>query len=409
MRSLIIEGMDTFADWGLVLSSKELNPPAPKFYTVDIPGGDGNINLTKALNDDTVYENRTQEFVFTQYLRGESFEGLKTSISNFLHGQEFDYKLSWDPDYTYHGWFTVDKYGTDGALNQITITVEADPYKSKGMKFETFNVSDGFVAYLPSGRKRVRPVFEFSEDTVVVFEGRRYVVPKGSHTINDVWLKMGTNEVTFVLAGLQSHITHGEMAKFTNDDLAKKKNWELYKGIEKHYVSKIVVTPGESDLTGVITFTATDSKGNVFTQTLDLGDVTVAKSGDVSDKVVISGGYAVVEKWVDVDEDGTKTVLPLAQSVTLECPELFSNYGEIVSLTHDSTANVTYSTAKMNTELVMRKALNSDYMDGGDYAMTNSQMSSHNHAQLTMINVGEQEVTKESQESVWVKYEWLDL
>lgn len=407
--SMTVDGVNTYDDLGLVMEVTENNPPTPKFYTVDIPGGDGNINLTKALTGDTVYQNREIKVTFTLNQPGYDFEQFKTMIYNLWHGTEQDFSFSFDEPYTYHGWLSIASQKRAGNLKQIELTIDADPYKSKGMKTEFFNVSDGLVAYLSSGRKRVKPVFEFSDSTIVVYEGKRYVIPAGTHTINDVWLNQGTNEITFVLAGLQSHITHSEMAKFTHEQLAMRKHWQLYKGIEKYYVSEIKIEGTETPLTGTINFTATDSEGNEFTQALELGTLQVAKYGDVCDTITISDGLARVQKLIEVSDDGSMTLLPLPQSVTIAFPIMFSNYGEITSLTHDSAATVTYTTGKMNTELTMRRATHSDYMEAGDYAMTNAEMSAYNHAALTMINTGEQEVTRERQESVFVQYEWLDL
>lgn len=406
MKSLIIEGKNTFSDWGMVLTSKELTPPTPKYYKVDVPGGDGSINLTHALSGDTSYHNRSQRFVFTLIDRGVDFERAKTGISNALHGKEFDYQLSWDPGYTYRGWFTVDEYVTEKALNQLAITIDAEPYKSKGLKTEFFNVSDGITAHLSSGRKRVKPILEFSADVIVVFEGKRYVIPKGSHTINDVWFKQGVNEITFVLADQRKYITWGELERFSWRELKQKAYWEWYKGIEKHSVSKIVIEGMETPVTGVIAFTATDNAGNVFTQELNLGDLKLARVGDDFDTVTIYDGSAFVRKIID---DAAMTALPLPKSYALSFPVMFSNEAEIVSLVHDSSANVTYETETINVALDYSRAKYADYVEGGKAAATFGEMEMSTWAQLTMINNGAVAVSDTPQESVFVQYEWSDL
>lgn len=407
--SMTVDGLDTLKDLGLHMEVTENNPPEPKFYTVDIPGGDGNINLTRVLTQDTVYDNRTIKLKFTLAQPGYDFEKFKTMLYGMWHGQEKDFSFSFDEPYTYHGWFSFKTQTRKGHLKQMELTIDADPYKKKGTKLENFNVTDGFVANLDSGRKRVQPTFEFSADTIVVFEGNRYVVPKGTHTINDVWFKFGINEVTFVLAGIQSHIEHAEMAMYTHAQLGKKKHWELYKGLEKYYVDEIVMEGTETPLEGIITLTAKDTEANEYTTTLDLGDLKVTRDGDVFDKIVIRDSTAMVQKWIDVGDDGTKTVLPLPESFSIYCPQLFSNFGEIASVTSDTDAVLTYTTDKMNISQTVVRAKHSDYMEGGGYAMTNEQMKAYNHARLELINTDGQEVILDKQESVWVQYDWLDL
>lgn len=408
-RGMIIDGINTFDDLGLVMTERDM-PPAPlKSYTVDIPGGHGEIDLTEAFLGDAAYENREMQFTF-EYLLGDDIEDVRDKLVAMLHGRRKKFSFTFDEGYTYEGRFTVESTKTNGRLQRFVVKVNADPFKTKGLKTEVFNVSDGITVYMHSGRKRVKPVFEFSTDTIVFFEGERYVIPAGTHTINDVWFKEGQNEITFILAGIKSHITHAEMAQYTHEELRTLKQiWQWYKGIERHYVDEIKIDGAETPITGTITFTATDAAGNTITQALDLGDIKLARLGEEYDTVTIKEGNAVVRKIVDVADDGTMTLLPLPQSVTLSFPLLYSNHGEITSLEHDSTATVTYTTDSMNVELVMERATHADYMEGGRRAMTNEEMAQYTHAQLTMINLGTQEVTEELQESAIIQYEWSDL
>lgn len=414
--SMTVNGLDTYDDLGLVMTVNELKPPEPKFYKVDVPGGNGSINLTKALNGDTVYENRSMTFLFTLANEGDDFEQKKTALSNMLHGQEFDFSLSFDPKYTYHGWFSVDAYERKGNMKQIKVVIDADPYKSMGLKTDFFNVTGGIVAHLSSGRKLTKPVFEFSGDTIVAFEGKRYVLPAGTHTINDVYFKQGVNEVTFVPAGITSHLTWGEASKYTWGEFKARPLYDWYKGITKYYVSKIVLTAVETPVTGVITFTATDANGSTFTQTLDLGDLSIQAVGEEADTITIFDGVAHVRKIVDKNGNVLKTVAedtgevsyaPL--SYTFDFPMPFSNDAEITSLTHDTLATVSYETGEMNTEKVIREAMWSDYMEGGEHATTWGEANAYTWAQLRNIDTGDSRVYDVDTESVFVQYEWSDL
>lgn len=403
--SMNVAGKNTYDDLGLIMTVGEMKPPAMKSYKVDVPGGNGSINLTKALNGDAVYENRSMKFLFTLADEGDDFEVKKTQISNLLHGQEYEFTLSFDPQYTYRGWFSVDAYERKGNLKQITVSVDAEPYKSKGVKTDFFNVTDGIVAYLDSGRKMVKPVFECSGDTIIVFEGKRYVLPAGTYTINDLYFTQGVNEITFVKGGITSHVTHMEMMRYTHREIAAKSIYEWFRGIPKYYVSRIVLTGAEEPVTGVITLTATDAIGNTFSQTIDLGEFVFQAVGEFADTITIFDDVAYLRKMIDTD--GTVLILP--QSYTFDFPELFSNDAEIVSLTCDADVALTYETAEMNTTRVTTEAKHADFMEGGAREMTHGQMAKYQIATLMNFIVETNEPYVTEAESVYVQYEWLDL
>ena len=134
---LIVDGVDLSVRFQMILlDGYTLSPPEPKTYTVDIPGGDGGIDLTSAMTGDVAYSNRSQSFTF-MVVDPDSFERVKTDVSNFLHGKSFDYQMTMDPGYTYHGRFSVTEYSHavyayPGLVGVFTISVDAEPYQLKG-------------------------------------------------------------------------------------------------------------------------------------------------------------------------------------------------------------------------------------------------------------------------------------
>ena len=159
---LIVDGVDLTIRFQMaLLDGYTLSPPEPKTYTVDIPGGDGVIDLTQALTGDVAYKNRQQTFPF-MVINPDSFERVKTDVSNFLHGKEFDYQITMDPGYTYHGRFTMTEYSHalyayPGLVGTFMVSVDADPYKSKGLQTYQLNATGGKMFRLESGRKPVHP------------------------------------------------------------------------------------------------------------------------------------------------------------------------------------------------------------------------------------------------------------
>ena len=197
---LIVDGVDLTIRFQMaLLDGYTLSPPEPKTYTVDIPGGDGVIDLTQSLTGDVAYKNRQQTFPF-MVVNPDSFERVKTDVSNFLHGKEFDYQITMDPGYTYHGRFSVTDYSHGmysypGLVGTFNVLVDADPYKSKGLQTYQLNATGGKMFRLESGRKPVHPVIECTQPCRVRWKDVVTVVPVGTYRLNDVVFTQGFNEI----------------------------------------------------------------------------------------------------------------------------------------------------------------------------------------------------------------------
>lgn len=196
---LIVNGVDLSIRFQMVLlDGYTLEPPEPKTYTVDIPGGNGVIDLTDALTGDVAYKNRKQEFIFA-VIDVKNFEKVKTEVSNFLHGRAFDYTMTMDPGYTYHGRFSVDSYSheayANGLLGQFKITVDANPYKLKEHCAYRLNATGGKLYRFESGRRPVHPTVECMQPTWFTWNGKEQVVPAGTYRLNDVVFTYGINEL----------------------------------------------------------------------------------------------------------------------------------------------------------------------------------------------------------------------
>ena len=214
---LIVDGVDLTIRFQMaLLDGYTLSPPEPKTYTVDIPGGDGVIDLTQSLTGDVAYKNRQQTFPF-MVVNPDSFERVKTDVSNFLHGKEFDYQITMDPGYTYHGRFTVNEYSHalyayPGLVGTFTISVDAEPYKLKGHMTYRLNATGGKMFRLESGRKPVHPVVECTQPCKVRWGNVLTQVPAGTHRLNDVLFTQGYNEI-YINSWTFYNITWGELGE----------------------------------------------------------------------------------------------------------------------------------------------------------------------------------------------------
>lgn len=231
---LIVNGVDLTTQFKMVLlDGYTLEPPSPKTYVVDIPGGNGKLDLTESLFNDVVYGNRNQEFTFA-VIYPDDFEKVKTQVSNFLHGKSFNYTMTMDPGYTYHGRFTVSSYAhqmyANGRVGTFKVKVDADPYKLKAAQTFEFDCVGGQIFKLTSGRKPVRPKITTDGSLKVIFDGVLTTLPEGTWTVNDILFRSGENEIY-----LNSHDIHnlkwGELQtnKVTWGDFGQKRLFEWYR------------------------------------------------------------------------------------------------------------------------------------------------------------------------------------
>ena len=187
--------LDTYNNWGLWLTDFEDESPQTKTYTVEIPAGNGVIDLTETLAGDAAYGQGKQTLEFT-YPELDGFQQLKAKIKNAIHGRRFEYVLSFDPEYTYSGRFSVFfSENINEPFGIVTIEIDRDPFKSKGVKTYKLNANGGNVYRFESGRKRVRPTFECSNPTIIEFNGREIMLPQGSYQCPDVIFERGWNEI----------------------------------------------------------------------------------------------------------------------------------------------------------------------------------------------------------------------
>ena len=194
--TVIIGGEDVYSRWGLVLAGEsDLGVAEPKTYTVDIPGGNGTIDLTSALTGDVSYNTREMSLVLIG-AEIDNVQELRTKLCNRIHGQRLDFAFDFDPGYTYHGRFSVSGFEPMGDGVKITLTVTADPYKTKGTQAFKLNATGGKLYRFESGRRKVHPVIECEQVCFFTLlpDGDEITVPAGTYRLNDVLFEQGMNE-----------------------------------------------------------------------------------------------------------------------------------------------------------------------------------------------------------------------
>lgn len=112
----------------MILSSKTIGAPAPKTELIDIPGGDGVLDLTEFFGE-VKYNNRTLTFEFSTMVPQSQFMTLFSKVQNALHGQKMNISLDEDPEWYYIGRLSVSEWKAEKRIGKLTIVCDCEPFK----------------------------------------------------------------------------------------------------------------------------------------------------------------------------------------------------------------------------------------------------------------------------------------
>lgn len=195
MKGIWFDNTHSYDDLNLVLSKVDIPPAQPKTNYIDIPGGDGSLDLTEALGE-VKFEDRACTFTFTAFPQ-DNFEEKKTQVSNLLNGKRCIIKLDKDPDYYWEGRCSINEYASDRNLHKIVVGAVVAPYKLKNNKtVVTVTAGTSVNKTLTNGRMTVVPTITNTANATIVFGGNPHTLSPGTHNREKIILKHGENTVT---------------------------------------------------------------------------------------------------------------------------------------------------------------------------------------------------------------------
>lgn len=202
----------TERDWGLKLLSVYIPMPTPKTQLIDIPGGDGNIDLTE-INGRPAYSDRQGvELVFDLMDGDYKIWFLKYSeFAKEVHGKKVKMILDDEPEHYYRVRLELDGEKTNPVYGQIVLSGTAEPFKydlqSSGepWKWDTFNFRTGVIRSLMdvqiTSTNRTVLIKGAGMDTAPVFIVKEANNLKLTHEGRTYTLKVGRNRFPAVRVG----------------------------------------------------------------------------------------------------------------------------------------------------------------------------------------------------------------
>ena len=228
-HSITIGEKNTWNDWHLVSSSRPLvSPPSVKTHYVDIPGGNGSIDLTEAISGRPIFSNRTGSWNFIVVNSGQLVPNSDygkwyeryTAVMSYLHGKEFRAILEDDPAYYYQGRFTVESWSSAKGNSVLTIQYDLDPYKRNVYSandrwlWDPFNFETGIIKsykdlvvrgslgidYIGNIVNSVPTIVCYitsGTSMTVSFAGTTYTLHNGENRMDSMHFIEGVNRLTF--------------------------------------------------------------------------------------------------------------------------------------------------------------------------------------------------------------------
>jgi phage-related protein len=199
-RYFIIDKFNTWYDWKLILTAKDITPPEPKTNYVDIDGMSGSLDLSEALTGEITYKDRIISASFwTDNGTRADRNRLLREITTALHGKKVKIIEPDDPTHYFYGRVKITSQNNILPYAEFTIEVTCEPWRyalEDSIRSITVN-SDTPVNLIihNNGVKTVCPVITVTGSVVIIHNGARIPLATGSYKISDLKFTHGVNIV----------------------------------------------------------------------------------------------------------------------------------------------------------------------------------------------------------------------
>lgn len=198
MRFFILDKYNTWYDWDLVLTAKDITPPEPKTNYVNIDGMSGTLDLSESLTGEIMYEDRT---VLASFWTNEGSykdrERLLREIVSTLHGKKIKIIEPDDPDHYFYGRVKIKSQKNILPYAEFSIECICDPWRYKlNESVRRVDVNSQTVTETiinNNGVKSLNPEIIVTGSVNIIYDGVKTPLTTGSYKISDIRLRRGVN------------------------------------------------------------------------------------------------------------------------------------------------------------------------------------------------------------------------
>ena len=197
MNQVEFDDILSYDDWGVYLTSFFVGDAEPKESYVDIPFGNGSLDLTEAITGEVMYANREFEAVFIMKPPRSAWSDFLRMARAYLNGKKRTIRIAEEPGYYLTGRCKTN-FEIDGVLGRFTVSATCEPWKYKNAKTYynfTIGTSGSVQGNCSNSRKRVIPTITTSGEVTVIFNGKSTSMSAGVHRFTNIVFKDGDNPV----------------------------------------------------------------------------------------------------------------------------------------------------------------------------------------------------------------------
>lgn len=122
--------INTWDNWHLIPSSRPVvAQPTAVYKYVDIPGRDGQLDMTDYLVGRPTYSDRKGAFEFYVANGYGNWASRRAEIASFLNGKVLKLYLEDEPQYYYKGRFFLKEWRSEANWSKVNIEYQVDPYR----------------------------------------------------------------------------------------------------------------------------------------------------------------------------------------------------------------------------------------------------------------------------------------
>ncbi len=199
-RFFILDKFNTWYDWNLILTAKDVTPPEPKTYLVEIDGADGSLDLSESLSGRVVYKDRkvTADF-WTDHGNRKDRERIYREIVRSLHGKKIKLIEPDDPDHYFLGRVNISALSNNVAYATFKLNATCEPWRysidESVRRVDITGSTRKDVVISNNGVKTLSPDITVKGSVTLFYDGLETLLTTGSYKVSDLKLRQGVNVI----------------------------------------------------------------------------------------------------------------------------------------------------------------------------------------------------------------------
>lgn len=204
MRFFIFDKYNTWYDWRLTLTGKNIPDPEPKTNYVELDGMHGTLDLSEALTGEVIYRDRTltASFWTSEGTQQERLAVVK-QVTAALHGRVVDIIEPDDPTHFFRGRVKVKSKSHDAVHAELTIEAVCEPWRYAVNETRRTVMVNGTtdVVIRNDGDKTLCPNIEVVGSVTITTDAGTVTLETGTYKVATLKLRQGVNIVNLSGSG----------------------------------------------------------------------------------------------------------------------------------------------------------------------------------------------------------------